>query len=146
MKPTIFFLAMLALLACSRPQPKPIKYGSDLCAYCQMMVTDKKFGAELVTEKGRYHFFDSAECMLRYMAEDEPGNYAHILITHLGTPDALADARNSYYVISEEIPSPMGGNLSAYATQAEAEAVAAKHKGTAYTFAQLAELYKVPQD
>lgn len=140
-----FFIALVIVLAgsCTSNQPKPIAYGTDLCSFCQMMVTDKKFGSELVTDKGRYYFFDSAECMLRYMAENKDQHYAHILVTHFGTPDAVADAKTSFYVISKEIPSPMGANLSAYPSRKEADDVASAHGGKVYSFDELAKLYRV---
>jgi len=140
-----FFIVMVIVLAggCTSNQPKPIAYGSDLCSFCQMMVTDKKFGSELVTDKGRYYFFDSSECMLRYMSENEETHFAHILVTHFGAPDVLADAKTSFYVVSKEIPSPMGANLSAYPNRETAEEIAAAHNGKIYSFEELAKLYRV---
>ena len=108
-----------------------------------MLVTDQKFGAELVTDKGRYYFFDSAECMFEYMGEQENTNYAHVLITPFLQPNTLIDARTSYFLISQGIPSPMGAYLSAYATQDEAKTQATMHGGEVHNYTQVLENYKI---
>ena len=143
MKYLSIFLIAVFTAACSSIEPKPIAYGKSECAYCNMLVTDKKFGAEIVTDKGRYYFFDSAECMFRYMGDEENAPYKHICVTHFGQPEAVADARHSHYVISKEIPSPMGAFLSAYPSEVEARKVASESNGEAYTFLQMAEKFNV---
>ena len=138
-------LIIVAVLfsACSGYEPKPIAYGKAECAFCSMLVTDKKFGAEIVTEKGRYYFFDSAECMFRYMHDGKQAPYKHILVTHFGSKEGTSDAQTSYYLISKDIPSPMGAFLSAYSSEEEAKQLAQHHNGEVFTFKQMAEKYDV---
>ncbi len=136
----ILFILMITL-GCSKPQPKAIAYGKAECAHCNMLITDKKFGAELVTDKGRYYFFDSAECLFDYLKENPDLKYTHILVTHFTQPDLLADAATSFYVISQELPSPMGAFLTTYPTAEVAQEFAAKHRGEVYSFQQLQEKF-----
>jgi len=137
------FILLVITLGCSNMEPRAIAYGNAECAHCSMMVTDQKFGAELITDKGRYYFFDSAECMFEYMAEDENSTYSHILITPFLQPSTLADAKTSFFLISEGIPSPMGASLSAYSTLEEAKTQATMHGGEVYNYSQILDNYKI---
>ena len=60
--------------ACSKGH-QPINYGEDECEFCKMMVMDKRYGAELVTDKGKIYFFDSIECLAV--------SYTHLIHTML---------------------------------------------------------------
>ncbi len=144
MKLTFSILIMFAItLGCSNMEPRAIEYGNAECAHCNMMVTEQKFGAELVTDKGRYYFFDSAECLFEYMSEQENTNYTHVLVTPFLQPNTLVDAKSSFYLISSGIPSPMGAFLSSYASLEEAKTQATMHGGEIYNYTQILENYQI---
>ena len=46
------FLGLMSFTSCSAG-PEPIRYGQDNCHHCKMTLTDKRFGAEIVTQKGK---------------------------------------------------------------------------------------------
>lgn len=133
------FLSSFLFFSCSI-EPSPINYGNDECAFCMMKIMDQRFGAELVTEKGKIKKFDSAECMLLHLNEDKEVN-AFELVTHVTEPEALKNADESFFVISEKIPSPMGGNLSSYPDIRQANAVVNEVGGELYTWEELMTLY-----
>ncbi len=81
------------------------------------MIVDERFGAELVTKKGKVYKFDAIECLLPETIKNGEDNYAHILVTDYLNPPTLIDATSSAFLISKNRPSPMGGNLSAYFTE-----------------------------
>lgn len=118
------------ILSCSA-EPEPINYGSDQCEHCRMTIVDNKFAAEIVTRKGRIFKFDAAECMIRYIIEgkikeaDIKGKYA----TDASKPGSFIDAVKAHYLISENIPSPMGANLSAYGSTNDAESFYKQYSG-----------------
>jgi copper chaperone NosL len=95
-------------------EPQAIRFGSDQCDECKMTISDHRFGAEIVTKKGRIKKFDSVECLLDYLQSKEAKDLAHVLVIDYANPQTLIDAKNAKYLISKEIPSPMGGFLSAY--------------------------------
>ena len=72
-KNIILVLSLITILisACSKG-PQPINYGEDECEFCKMMVMDKRYGAELVTDKGKIYFFDSIECLVGYLDNKSP--------------------------------------------------------------------------
>jgi len=76
---------------------------------------DQKFGAELVTEKGKIFIFDDVNCMLQYMDSEEGKRqtYKHILVTDYLNPGTLLDANVAHYLKSESIQTPMASQVVA---------------------------------
>ena len=107
------FLISFALVSC-QPKPEAISYNHDECAYCKMKISDTKFGAEIVTSKGKIYKYDSAECLVQTYIKEENPDYAFVIVTDYSNPTSLIEASSATFLISENQPSPMGGNLSAY--------------------------------
>lgn len=108
--------ALLIILASCSADPRPIAYGQDGCHHCKMTLMDPKFGAELVTEKGKVFVFDDVNCMLQYM-DSEEGNtqtYKHVLVTDFLNPGVLLDANVAFFLKSEEFKTPMASNVVAF--------------------------------
>jgi copper chaperone NosL len=112
------FIGFLTLLACST-EPREIEYNQDQCDECKMMISDPRFGAELVTSKGKVYKYDAAECMIRAVKKNKDTDYVHILVTDFTQPKRLIDAQSASFLIDENRPSPMGANLSAYSTKSD---------------------------
>ncbi len=67
MKRVAFILFTIGVLnSCNSNEPKPIKLNSDSCDNCKMTISNGKFGAELITEKGRHYKFDDISCMVKF--------------------------------------------------------------------------------
>ncbi len=131
----IFFALFFAMLAGCQSGPEPIRIGEDMCEYCKMIITDKRFGSEVITKKGRVYKFDSIECMAAYYVENEAD------VDKLYAPDFykaseakgteyLFDATQGYYVIGSDQPSPMGLGIVGFATKEAAEKFVKEHGGT----------------
>ncbi len=125
--------------ACS-PQPQPIRYGEDVCAYCKMTVVDQRYGSELVTTKGKVYTFDAIECMVNYLHDHPEERFAHRLVTHFTNPGKLAPAETSIYLITEQLPSPMRADINAFPDRATAEEYQRKYGGTIYTWDELSKM------
>lgn len=115
-------LVVILLLAGCQVEPKPIAYGEVNCAHCQMTVSDNRYGAEMVNDKGKPFFFDSAECLAQYLDQnpEQAAKAAHVLVTDFTNPTELIDARSANFIQSKELPSPMGMFLTAVADQGTA--------------------------
>jgi len=102
-------------------EPEPLIYGTDICHTCKMTLMDPKFGAEIVTKKGKIYKFDDVNCMLGFYHSDfeEQGNIAHLLVINFAQPTQLIDATNSWYLKSELIRSPMASGIAAFAIEEE---------------------------
>lgn len=137
------FLMAFLLFSC-QPKPSPINFGEDNCTECKMLVSDKKFGAELVTSKGKVIKFDAIECLATFL---QRGNISdaeiHSLwIIDFSRPTELTDARSAFYLHSESLRSPMGMNLSGFQTKESLEQIKARYDGEILTWEQVLTLIK----
>lgn len=109
------FGLLVFLISCSADS-RPIAFGQDGCHHCKMTLMDPKFGAELVTEKGKVYIFDDVNCMLLYLDSKDGKSqvYKHILVTDYLNPGVLLDAEFAFYLKSEEFKTPMGSNIVAF--------------------------------
>lgn len=127
---SLALMILIALPGCS-PRPEPLIYTSDICHHCKMTLMDPKYGAELVTKKGKVFKFDSVECLGAYMHEEPgAGSDAHSLwVVDANRPGELLPAGTASYLKSEKLASPMGGGLTAVADPAAAESLKRKYGG-----------------
>lgn len=135
------FLFSFALVSC-QPKSVPISYNNDECAFCKMKISDARFGAEIVTKKGKIYKYDSAECLVHTYVKNENPDYAFVLVTDYASPHSLIDAANASFLISENQPSPMGGNLSAYEFPKDANNAQKEKGGKLLTFEELQDEYR----
>ncbi len=133
-------LYLLITLVCScSVKERPVSYGSDACAYCKMTIMDHRYGAELVTRKGKIYAFDAAECLIEYLYHNEElgQNASYLLVTSYTEPDQLIDARTATYLVSKAMPSPMGAYLTAFSSRKTAEEYHQENAGDLYTWEEL---------
>lgn len=115
----ILYISLFILFAaagCST-EPQAINYGKDVCEHCKMVIADEKFGAEMITKKGKVYKFDSAECLLDYINENDQKIQtadARLLVINFARPATFIDARTAFYLKDKEYQSPMGGNIAPF--------------------------------
>jgi copper chaperone NosL len=103
----------LLLLACSSG-PVPIAYDQDGCDYCRMQISDRRFGAELITRTGKVHKFDSIECLASfYTTLRDSTTVRSLWVSDYTRPGTLIPAREALYIHHEGPGSPMGRGLLA---------------------------------
>jgi len=132
----------LVVWGCS-VRPEPINYGSDGCHFCSMTIVDRQHAAEIVTKKGKAFKFDAVECMVNHLKDIDIASLELLLINDYQAPGELIDAKKSTFLVSKEIPSPMGEYLSAFPTRAEAENIEAENNGKLYSWEELLTKFKV---
>jgi copper chaperone NosL len=115
----LFFLTMLCIFSACSVEPETIDFGNDHCVYCKMTISDPKYGAELVTDKGRVYKFDAIECMIPYMEENPDNEFSHVMAIAFDEPKSLKNVAHLYFVQNEHFKSPMGKNLAAFTSQPE---------------------------
>lgn len=125
---SFLILTIAFIIGCSQG-PKPINYGTDICSMCRMKIMDNKFGAEVVTYKGKIYKFDSDECLIAYLNTGtlKPEQKGQFIVTDYAHPGNLIDAEKAFYLQSEKVPSPMGANISSYLIKEDAEKINAEN-------------------
>lgn len=129
------------MLGCN-VSPQAIDYGNDGCYYCKMTIVDKIHAAEIVTNKGKVYKFDAAECMLHFMEDFDESQIKLYLTNSFTEPETLIDATKATYIISKNIPSPMGAYLSAFKNEADAKKIQSEKGGELYTWQSLLVKFK----
>ena len=72
-------------------------------------------------KKGKAFKYDAVECMLNDLKDKDQQKIALFLVADYAAPEKLIDAKQALFLISTSIQSPMGANLSTFATKAEAD-------------------------
>lgn len=135
-KPLVGIILLLLTISC-KIEPQAIEYGKDQCSFCVMNIVDKTHSAQYVTKKGKQFKFDAIECLVNDVAEKGEEDLAFILVANYENPGEMIDAITAFYLISAEIKSPMGANLSAVSTIEKAEELKEKHTGEIFTWESL---------
>lgn len=124
----LFLMFSIIALSCQN-NPEAIDYGRDDCAYCKMVISDRKFGGELITPKGKIYKFDSIECLAKYYRTSNLSDAQSLWTIDFSNPGMWVKADGAYYLSSKNIPSPMGMYLSSYAVRETAESMKAEMTG-----------------
>lgn len=105
---------------------------------------DEKFGAELVTDKGKVYKYDSIECLIGYaLNKNLIGDKKHlILVSNFSKPGELVDARKSFYVHNDNFRSPMGLNVSTFIDESEQLKFLTENFGEKINWIEVVELVK----
>ena len=139
---TLTTLVVVGLLWSCNISPKPIEYGQDACHFCKMTIVDKIHAAEVVTNKGKVYKFDATECMINFMDEFDISTIALYLSNNFTNPEELIDATQATFLISKNVPSPMGAFLSAFKTKEDALKLQAEKGGEVYNWESLLEKFE----
>jgi len=130
-------IALLLMLVSCNVSPQAIDYGSDGCHFCKMTIVDKVHAAEIVTKKGKVYKFDATECMINFMNDFDASEIELYLSNNYTEPEQLIDAKRATFLISKNIPSPMGAYLSAFKSKADAQKMQSEKGGDLYSWEEL---------
>lgn len=134
----VMAVSMTTLSGCST-EPEAIRYGKDNCHFCKMTISDQRFGAELVTKKGKIYKFDDAHCILSFMHSDaiDQKDIADVYFTDFTGAHALVKASEAFLLQSELFESPMKGNLAAFAVEDSMKKIATEYTAARISWDQL---------
>ena len=138
---SFIILSVFTIVSCSI-KPDPINYGSDGCHFCSMTIVDKQHAAEIVTDKGKSFKFDASECMMNHIKSIDQTTISMFLVNDFNQPGTLIDATEATFLISKNIPSPMGAYLSAFKSKEAAETIQSLNEGELYTWEALSFKFK----
>lgn len=131
-------LLVLSMMSCNT-EPQPIRIGQDACSFCKMSIADNRFGAEIITKKGKIFKFDDMHCLLEFRKSNAI-NTADIKETYLvnfNEPHDFIEVHKALLLKSEALHSPMGGNVASFADSDRLKEAAQKIKGEETTWETL---------
>jgi copper chaperone NosL len=138
MKYFIFIILITALLVSCNVSPQQIEYGTDACHYCNMTIVDRHHASQLVTTKGKAYKYDAIECMVHSLKDElKDTEIALYLTADFNHPGELMDATIASYLVSDQISSPMGENLSAFESEKSAQKAQEKFTGQLFSWEEI---------
>ena len=114
--------SILFLTSCSS-EAEPINYGKEACQFCKMTIVDDRFGAEIITKKGKVYKFDDLHCLVHYMKENKvnEANLVHIVVNDFNNKGSFLPVHKAFFVKNEVFKSPMRGDIAAFKSEDAAE-------------------------
>lgn len=128
------------LVACgeknaSGNEPPSIKLGRDACKRCGMIISEERFASGIVDKDGKALVFDDAGEMVATV-QNEGLNDRRVWVH--GSPSLeWMDARDAWYAVTMDVPTPMGSGVFPFDTEADASEFASEHAGTVYSWGDL---------
>jgi copper chaperone NosL len=118
--------------------------GHPACDYCRMIITEKHYGGKIKTVKGTTLIFDATECMAAFVIRSmvKPAEIQSLWSVNFSQPGRMLNAGTAWYLRSSSTMSPMGINLAACASRAEAERMRQKHPGELLKWTEVLNLVK----
>lgn len=112
-------------------KPTPIITGRDECSFCRMTISDRRFGAELVTRKGKPYKFDDLHCLQQFIkAQPAAAEKAGFYVTSYSGTQDLVDAEKAFFLRSDAIHAPMGGHTASFASKPGLDSLQQTLQGT----------------
>jgi len=137
----ILLPGILFITSCTGGGPQPIRYGQDNCDFCKMGIADKRFGAEILTNKGKAYKFDDFHCLLAFLDSKvlATKEIADVYLIDFSVDRQWVRADEAHLLKSESLHSPMNGNIAAFKNTDSMNKYAIELRGTPVTWK---ELYK----
>ena len=135
----ILFIGSTFLFTSCSTQPKPVKLGISQCDYCKMTISDARFPAEIITQKGKIFMFDDIHCVLGYVEDNSnaKNEIKDIYLSDYNGNHSFIKASEAHLVKSEELKSPMGGNIAAFSNADDMNTTMEKFKGESINWNEL---------
>lgn len=135
----IMLLSASMLLNSCSGGPQPVIAGRDNCYLCKMAITDIRYAAELVTEKGKVYIFDDVFCLQSFMKTGMQGDtkVKDIYLADFSGEHSLVKAGESFLLQGGDIRGPMNGNVIAFKNMDSMKMMAERFNAVAINWEQV---------
>lgn len=133
MKILAIILVLSLLIGCDARATGPVAIGpDDACASCRMLISERRYAAEMLDTNGTIYKFDDIACMMRFArARGKNSSSVRFYVTDYATGRDWIDARQASFArLLNSSSSPMASGLAAFGNANEA---AARSMGTGST-------------
>ncbi len=140
----LLLLSVVILVACQSQvdlsQPPEIHFGEDLCEECGMIISEPRFAAAYYTTNGDAWRFDDIGGMAVHHSEHQE-DVTQFWVHDYDTEEWII-ADQAYFVISDQLHTPMGYGIVAFSDQARAQKMAADNNAMLMTFDAIMDSFK----
>ena len=133
--------SLLLFVCCETSKFKPVAIApEDMCAYCKMAISEKRYAAEFIDSEGQASKFDDIGCMVNFIKSKK--NTTKIVAYFVMDFDERRwiKATDASYIRSSELNTPMNGGIIAFKDQAKAKEAADRYHGKLIRFEDLFNL------
>jgi copper chaperone NosL len=134
-------IGVTVLANCQKQAVEPVALApEDMCVYCKMAISEKRYAAEFVDSEGQAFKFDDIGCMVNFIKSRK--NTTKIVAYFVMDFDERQwiKAGDAYYVRSSEITAPMNGGLIAFKDQSKAKEAIGRYHGKLLRFKDIFDL------
>jgi copper chaperone NosL len=136
-----FLIALSVLIgfaACQSSGPQPAEIvPEDMCTYCRMAISEKRYAAQFLDEDGQVSKFDDVACMMNYLkARKDQSRIANYYVVDFDSRQWIA-VPQAYFVRSPRFKTPMGGAIIAFRDKTRAEQAVVGSEGRLANFSEL---------
>lgn len=139
----ILLVAFPLLAACGSQidpsQPPEIFYGEDVCNECGMIISDPRFAAAYYTIEGDSKHFDDIGGMAVHHAEHQE-QIAQFWVHDFDSEEWLK-ADQAFFVMSDQIHSPMDFGIIAFSDESRAKEYASTNNAMVMSFEAVLDSY-----
>lgn len=135
---------ILVLFVSCKAEPQKIEYGVDACHFCDMTIVTPQHASQMVTSKGKSYKYDAIECMVHSLQDEfKDTEMAFKLVADFNNAGEFINASDAGYLVSEEIQSPMGENLSAFNGKDAVQKAEETFSGKIFTWEEIQQHLKL---
>lgn len=133
---TLFFSSCKA-------QPEPLNFGKDNCHFCKMSLADTKFGAEMVSKKGKVTKFDDVNCMIQFIKKNgiKTEEIAFLLVVDYAQTKKLIPVESAYFLHGNQVKSPMRSDVAAFENKNDKTSANAHILGKELTWKEVFDMF-----
>jgi copper chaperone NosL len=117
MKKLVAIFIITVFASCASEGPVPFNLGKEACSFCKMQITDARFGAEIITVKGKVYKFDDMHCLFSFLKENTvaKADIKDMYAVNFSNGHNLIKVDEKLLLYkSDLLQSPMNGNIAAF--------------------------------
>ncbi len=134
----VMLMVVLFFSSCNN-KPELIVVGKDNCTFCKMTISDNRYGAEIVTTKGKVYKFDDSHCLIAFLDTKVVAekNISAVYFTDFTGQHNLINADVALLFQSNAVKGPMNGNIAAFSNMDSMKKMKDQNEGLVVEWKQL---------
>lgn len=129
-------IGLIVLANCQEQVAAPVELSpEDMCDYCKMAISEKRYAAELIDTEGQAFKFDDIGCMSNFVNRSNAKAAAYFVMDF--DERQWIKAEDAYYMRSPELTTPMKGSIVAFRNQSRAQQAADEYHGKLVRFSEI---------